>query len=397
MDLKLKTLQPEYESAFSSCSIRKEVEPEVKQITDRMLELRSHYETVEKATGIPWWFSGILHYREWNFREPDLFTKKVIDILLAKNYHQARTRTLGSYLWGLDLWNGFKDGAGDESKWIWTGTSVLDSGLKQIGAAAILVYLQTHDKIDIPKPGEGIRLKVLADTVFKARPDQSFRLKEDEKINVPAGTRLEILEDDPADNEHAKLTIPDGVLMGQNDRLEWYVFKQHISLEGNQRDNKPNDPPEEPVVKIGSEHKGNPMTLPKLGVVYLGDTIIPGGHFSWAEATKNGSRMPANEGVVDGIIKVAKVMEEVREYLGGRSITINSWYRDPASNRRAGGASKSRHMSGDAVDFVVQGIKPPQVNRQLESWWGSRGGLASASCFTHIDARGYRARWSYGF
>jgi len=49
------------------------------------------------------------------------------------------------------------------------------------------------------------------------------------------------------------------------------------------------------------------------------------------------------------------------------------------------------------VDFVVSGISPPQVNRQLEPWWGDRGGLASVSCFTHIDARGYKARWSYGF
>ena len=26
---------------------------------------------------------------------------------------------------------------------------------------------------------------------------------------------------------------------------------------------------------------------------------------------------------------------------------------------------------------------------------GQKGGLASATSFTHIDVRGYRARWSY--
>ncbi|NEO91602.1 MAG: hypothetical protein F6K56_15710 [Moorea sp. SIO3G5] len=52
----------------------------------------------------------------------------------------------------------------------------------------------------------------------------------------------------------------------------------------------------------------------------------------------------------------------------------------------------SGHLSGDAVDFVVEGISPMSVNRPLDSWWGFRGGLGSASSFTHIYARGYRAR-----
>ncbi len=90
-------------------------------------------------------------------------------------------------------------------------------------------------------------------------------------------------------------------------------------------------------------------------------------------------------------------MLSFRAYFGGKPIQINSWYRDPVSNRRAGGASRSRHLVGDAVDFVVTGIHPQEVNKRLESWWGSKGGLASASCFTHIDTRGCRARWTYGF
>lgn len=129
----------------------------------------------------------------------------------------------------------------------------------------------------------------------------------------------------------------------------------------------------------------------------MGEPILPNGHFSWAEATKNGTRIPVSSEIVDGIIKVAKVMEEVRAYLGGKPIQINSWYRDPVSNGLCNGAPQSRHLSGDAVDFVVIGIDPQEVNKRLESWWGNKGGLASASCFTHIDARGCKARWNYGF
>lgn len=103
-----------------------------------------------------------------------------------------------------------------------------------------------------------------------------------------------------------------------------------------------------------------------------------------------------NVEVVGGIIRVAKSLELVREKLGDLPIRINSWYRDRATNAAVGGL-ESRHISGDAVDFVVDGIDPYGIYDRLDSWWSDRGGLASASCFTHLDARGYAARWSYGF
>ncbi|WP_008314201.1 D-Ala-D-Ala carboxypeptidase family metallohydrolase [Leptolyngbya sp. PCC 6406] len=396
MDLTLKTLQSEYAKTFETCTIRQEVETLVKEVADRLVALRSHYEAVEQATGIPWWFAGILHYREWNFQEPALFERQVIEVLMAKKYHQAKTRTLGAYLWGFDLWNGFRDGAGSASRWVWGGSNVLEQATEQLGAATLLVHLQNQNVVDIA-PKKAIDLLVLTDTLFKIKPDQSFRLPESDKLLVAAGTRLQVLQDAPAESGHVKFRIPDGVLMGQQNRYEWYVFREHIQLEGTTPDNKPQDPPVEPETKIAQPDRGRPITVPKLGTVYLGEPILPNGHFSWAEATKNGSRIPVDEKVVNGILKIAEVMEEVRDFLGGRPITINSWYRDPASNRKVGGAKDSRHMYGDAVDFVVQGIAPPEVNRRLESWWSNRGGLASASSFTHIDARGYRARWRYGF
>ncbi|MEM6252433.1 MAG: D-Ala-D-Ala carboxypeptidase family metallohydrolase [Cyanobacteria bacterium P01_D01_bin.156] len=396
MDLTLEKLETEYKAAFDSCALQSNVEPTVRGIVGRMVQLRSHYETVEKATGMPWWFIGILHYSEWNFREPGQFEQEITNVLIAKKYHQAKTRTLGAMLWGFDLWNGFRGGAGKQSTWVWGGTTVLKEPTSRVGAAAIVRYLQQQQLIDIGQKS-AIELLVLTDTLFKLRPEQSARLSERDKIRVSAGTRLELLGDDPDQGNHVKIRIPDGLLIGQYDRLDWYVYAQHIQLEGTEPNNKPNDPPVEPETKIAAPDRGRPITVPKLGTVYLGEPILTNGNFSWAEATKNGNRIPVDETVVDGIIKIAEVMEEVRELLGNRPITVNSWYRDPTSNRRAGGASRSRHLSGDAIDFVVKGISPPQVNRQLEPWWGNRGGLASASVFTHLDARGYRARWSYGF
>lgn len=397
MSYPLSQVLSKYENAFAQCSVQAASEHAVKIVAERMVQLRKHYEAVEQVTGIPWWFSGILHYKEWDQREPALFTQKVSEVLLAKNYHKAKTRTLEAYLWGLDLWNGFKDGVGDESEWVWAGTTVLKKPSEKIGAAALIRHLGDEGAIDIPGSLQGMQLVVLSNTIFKARLAQSSALADKEKLGVEAGTRLAVIADEPAEDEHVKVVLPDGVLMGQSDRLEWYIYKGHIKILGTEADNKPQDSDDPPVATIASPDRGNPITVPKLGTVYLGEPIIEGGHFSWAEATKNGNRIPVDDAVVDNIIRIAKVMEEVRELVGAKPITVNSWYRDPVTNRRVGGASKSRHLVGDAVDFTVEGISPPAVNALLEPWWGDRGGIASASCFTHIDGRGYKARWSYGF
>ncbi|MEO1404359.1 MAG: D-Ala-D-Ala carboxypeptidase family metallohydrolase [Cyanobacteria bacterium J06635_1] len=395
MTYPLSKVLPNYEAAFAKCSLQAATENTVQAVADRMVQLRNHYETVERVTGIPWWFAGVLHYKEWGQKEPELFTKRVTEVLLAKNYHNAKTRTLAAYLWGFDLWNGFKSGVGAQSEWVWAGTTVFKQPSDQIGAAALIRHLGDEGKIDIVGAPKGLQLVALSNTVFKAR--LAAKLDASEKLNVEAGMRFGIFEDEPAAEDHVKIVLPDGVLKGQKDRLEWYAYKGHIKILGTEAGNKPQDPAEPPKTKIASPDRGDPITVPKLGTVYLGEPIIEGGHFSWAEATKNGQRIPADETVVNNIIKIAKVMEEVREFLGEKPITVNSWYRDPATNRRVGGASRSRHLVGDAVDFTVQGISPPEVNRRLEPWWGDRGGIASASSFTHIDARGHKARWSYGF
>jgi hypothetical protein len=133
------------------------------------------------------------------------------------------------------------------------------------------------------------------------------------------------------------------------------------------------------------------------GVFYTNQPILSGGHFTWGEATHGGTRLPASTDVVYGMIRIAEVMEEIRRMFDHHPIQITSWYRDPATNLSVGGDSVSRHLKGDAVNFVVDGYHPYAVFSRLDPWWGDRGGLASSTEFTHIDARGYRARWDYGF
>ncbi|NET54332.1 MAG: DUF882 domain-containing protein, partial [Merismopedia sp. SIO2A8] len=165
-----------------------------------------------------------------------------------------------------------------------------------------------------------------------------------------------------------------------------------VALLGNEPNNDPKeeDDPEPPQDRPGG------FTLPGYrNRFYLPDPVLKGGNFTWAEVTKNGQRMPTSKDVVDNILRIADTMQDIRELFGDRPIKVTSWYRDPVSNRRVGGASRSRHLTGGAVDFYVSGVSPAEVQQRLGPWWGSQGGLASAAGFTHIDNRGYRARWRY--
>jgi hypothetical protein len=129
---------------------------------------------------------------------------------------------------------------------------------------------------------------------------------------------------------------------------------------------------------------------------YLEDPIIPKGHFTWAEATKNGTRLPESKSVVINIQKIAKELEGVRKQFGDRPIVITSWYRPPAVNALVGGSSRSRHMVGDAVDFAVVGLSIWDVQAEMEKSW-KKGGLgmgANAGGFVHIDLGGVR-KWYY--
>jgi hypothetical protein len=135
--------------------------------------------------------------------------------------------------------------------------------------------------------------------------------------------------------------------------------------------------------------------FPKIGWVGASQPIHAGGNFTWGEFTKNLTRVPQTEKVVDAISKLAYYLEDVRSQFGNPSIIINSGYRPSSINKAVGGASNSQHLYGTAADIVVSGIRPHEVYNRLNQTHGSKGGLGNGSSFTHIDLRGYRARFSY--
>src|SRR3989344_1758850 len=85
--------------------------------------------------------------------------------------------------------------------------------------------------------------------------------------------------------------------------------------------------------------------LPVIGKVDTKDKITGSQHFTWGEATKDGTRIPGDYSIVKNIVETAKYMEDVRHYFGDKPISITSWYRNPESNKQVGGAKESQHMS----------------------------------------------------
>ncbi|MBW4521541.1 MAG: peptidase M15A [Scytolyngbya sp. HA4215-MV1] len=122
-------------------------------------------------------------------------------------------------------------------------------------------------------------------------------------------------------------------------------------------------------------------------------SILPSGSFTWAEATHGGTYLPPNQATVDAIVHIAQLVQQVRDRLG-RPVHITRWYRLSDVNARVGEVSNSRHMVGDAIDFYCDGLTGDQIYWFLDPWWS--GGLGRYTRFpylSHIDARGYRARW----
>lgn len=142
-----------------------------------------------------------------------------------------------------------------------------------------------------------------------------------------------------------------------------------------------------------TRNKANP--LPFAGGL-LAMKISP--NFTWGEVfTKRTQRqilsvLGQKEDILTNAANLAREMEKVRARLGNMPIEVTSWYRDPVSNKSNGGAPKSQHLLGKAVDFNVAGMTPDQVQRACE-WWP--GGMGYGLAFTHLDTRPERRRFRY--
>jgi hypothetical protein len=178
----------------------------------------------------------------------------------------------------------------------------------------------------------------------------------------------------------------------------WWGYAPDWRIEGTEPNNNPieaqpqNTPPEPPQQRTINTYRIPGITAP----VSDKQPVYEGSNFTWGEATMYGDRIPVHPGITGNIIRLAKYMDLVRRDLGGNPIKVTSWYRDPVTNDRVGGAISSQHLHGLAVDFYLPSMDLRETFRRLKRFRGGTLSLAIGNGFVHLDLRpGAPARWRY--
>jgi uncharacterized protein YcbK (DUF882 family) len=125
-------------------------------------------------------------------------------------------------------------------------------------------------------------------------------------------------------------------------------------------------------------------------------------NFTWGEVLtgiQSEELKEVTKKMLNNAYVMALYMEKLRTYFG-KPIVITSWLRVPSHNRRIGGASKSMHLTGLAVDFNVKGV-PFDKSQMTRLNKFHTGGLARADYnkdgwadFVHVDL-GKERTWTY--
>lgn len=93
--------------------------------------------------------------------------------------------------------------------------------------------------------------------------------------------------------------------------------------------------------------------------------------------------------------KLVNFVQKIRTHFR-KPTTINSGYRCSKHNAKIGGASKSKHVYGQAADIVVEGVSPKEVAKYAESIGVLGIGLYNTDKdghFVHIDTRPTKFFW----
>lgn len=165
---------------WNELRISADMGPKFKTAADRINSYKSRYETVAKATGVPWWFIGLTHYRESNLNfntylgNGQVLSKKTtivpkgrgpfktwedgaIDALTKCPPYASKNKdwSIGGSLVMLEQYNGLGYASkGVPSPYLWAGTNQYTKGKyvadgiysptavdKQLGVAGILKFL----------------------------------------------------------------------------------------------------------------------------------------------------------------------------------------------------------------------------------------------------------------
>lgn len=176
----MSTLAQLNKQRWDACKIPESMAPAFRSAASRITANKARYDKVSKLTGVPWWFIGVVHYRESNLNfntylgNGQALNKKTtivpkgrgpfaswedgaVDALVNCAPYAARNRdwSVGGSLAMLEQYNGLGyAGKGLPSPYIWSGTNQYTKGKyvsdgvfsatavdKQLGCAGIIKFL----------------------------------------------------------------------------------------------------------------------------------------------------------------------------------------------------------------------------------------------------------------
>jgi hypothetical protein len=109
--------------------------------------------------------------------------------------------------------------------------------------------------------------------------------------------------------------------------------------------------------------------------------------------------------ILHKLLDLMKAME--KQGMDTRQMAINYGFRPPTYNTLIGGATRSRHQWGEAIDLIIGDVnrdgrmddcdKAPLIAMLDRDIIGDGGGVGKYphSQIIHMDVRGHRARWDF--
>lgn len=107
--------------------------------------------------------------------------------------------------------------------------------------------------------------------------------------------------------------------------------------------------------------------------------------------------MPHSKEVLDNLLLlVINVLQPLREYVN-KPIIITSGYRSLPLNTKVGGVNNSQHLTGQAADFVIQGMSVDEAYKSVINSGIMYDQLIQEGSWVHVsyNAKGNRKKHFY--